>query len=189
MIKTKVLKEMAREAFETAEEKGWHDKARDYDDIIALINSELGEAVEELRTNADISHRYYRDGDEKPEGFVVEIADAVIRVFDFIGYFETHEFAIDEMCKGYRNAVGIFNERNIKTPSATGLVNTLMGTLTNAYILLESDEPQQSVFSLGAFIAFADHWFKLKNISFESVLKEKMQFNKSREYRHGNRVM
>ena len=36
----------------------------------------------ELRTNADISHRYYREGDEKPEGFVVEIADAVIRLLD-----------------------------------------------------------------------------------------------------------
>lgn len=48
---------------------------------LALIHSEVSEALEELRKNQLFSLIYYRE-DGKPEGFRFELADAVIRIFD-----------------------------------------------------------------------------------------------------------
>lgn len=47
----------------------------------ALIHTEISEAVEELRAGHAADHVYYSEGG-KPEGFMVEIVDAVIRCFD-----------------------------------------------------------------------------------------------------------
>ena len=52
---------------------------------IALIHSELSEALEEIRSARD-SNDYRqirtRESDGKPEGFAVELADAIIRIAD-----------------------------------------------------------------------------------------------------------
>lgn len=51
------------------------------DQKLMLIVGEASEAHEELRTNADPHHIYYRD-DGKPEGFAFELADVFIRLAD-----------------------------------------------------------------------------------------------------------
>lgn len=48
---------------------------------IALVHTELSEAVEEARLGKYVE--YEKDG--KPEGVVVELADAVIRIFHLAG--------------------------------------------------------------------------------------------------------
>ena len=47
---------------------------------LALIHSEISEAVEAARSGDMKLH--YRDCDGKPEGFGVELADTIIRIFD-----------------------------------------------------------------------------------------------------------
>lgn len=50
---------------------------------IALIHAELSEAVEEARKSPNYSAIYYDAS--KPEGFAVELADALIRILDLCG--------------------------------------------------------------------------------------------------------
>lgn len=63
----------------------WHDVKtgkpleRNHGEMIALIHSELSECLEALRKNSMDKHLPHRHGEE------VELADAVIRIFDYAG--------------------------------------------------------------------------------------------------------
>lgn len=72
------------------QERGWHDRWNEVKDTdaatdhlaakLALIHSEVSEALEELRNGRHYTEVYYNG--EKPEGFPVELADTVIRILD-----------------------------------------------------------------------------------------------------------
>lgn len=66
------INQLCIQAYETAKTKGWHDEERETGTILALIHSEVSEALE-----AD------RKCDK--ENFEEELADVVIRIFDLCG--------------------------------------------------------------------------------------------------------
>jgi NTP pyrophosphatase (non-canonical NTP hydrolase) len=67
-----MINNLCKEAFMIAKSKGWHDEPRETGTILALIHSEVSEALE-----AD------RKGNK--ENFAEELADVCIRVFDLCG--------------------------------------------------------------------------------------------------------
>lgn len=78
------IKDCIKEAYETSKSKGWYDDGgHSVGEAIALMHTELSEALEEYRNGNSIQLVYFKG--EKPEGFSVEIADLCIRVFDFCG--------------------------------------------------------------------------------------------------------
>jgi len=79
-------------AHQTAVEKGWWEgNNHNIPEKLMLIVSEISEALEEYRNGKPCSFIYIDDfrPDElnnKPEGFPIELADAVIRIMDLCGY-------------------------------------------------------------------------------------------------------
>jgi NTP pyrophosphatase (non-canonical NTP hydrolase) len=67
-----MINQLCKEAYAIATSKGWHDKPIETGTLLALIHSEVSEALE-----AD------RKGDA--ENFAEELADVCIRIFDLCG--------------------------------------------------------------------------------------------------------
>lgn len=76
-----------KEAYETAKEKGWYDNGGlTVGESISLMHSELSEALEEFRLGYDPATLYFKGEDAKPCGVPSELADVLIRIFDFCGH-------------------------------------------------------------------------------------------------------
>lgn len=88
------IDELIAEAHRTAELKGWwlEDQTPNIPEKLALVHSEVSEALEELRLRPadcwDVGVLQPDGSSTKPEGFVVELADAIIRIADLCGYLD-----------------------------------------------------------------------------------------------------
>ena len=70
------------EAYRIADEHGWHEKKRSFGEVIALVHSELSEALEAYRSMApeiDFQEDYLRNG---KDSVAIEFADVFIRIAD-----------------------------------------------------------------------------------------------------------
>ena len=70
--------------YSVSESKGWHEEERTPGDILALIHSEVSEALEAFRDTGSVHDVWYR-ADGKPEGYIIELLDAMIRIGDELG--------------------------------------------------------------------------------------------------------
>jgi hypothetical protein len=80
-LKSMTLNELAENVHFAAVEKGWWDGERPMGDVIANIHSELSEAWEFYRSGMSLTEVHYT-GNNKPDGFAIELADTIIRILD-----------------------------------------------------------------------------------------------------------
>ena len=78
------IKELQVAAHAIAVSKGWWEEDRNIGELLALVHSEVSEALEEWRDNHPVTEiRWESDGEyAKPVGFPVELADVLIRIAD-----------------------------------------------------------------------------------------------------------
>lgn len=78
-IIVQILDLLQETCYRLSKEAGWHDNPREDGTMIALIHSEISEALEGIRKNLNDDHLTSRKMVE------VELADAVIRIMDYAG--------------------------------------------------------------------------------------------------------
>ncbi|MFC5468436.1 hypothetical protein ACFPPD_06865 [Cohnella suwonensis] len=80
----KTINEFVTSAHQNAIDKGWYEEPRTFGDATMLMVTEIAEAVEDYRNGRGFTEIWY-EGD-KPCGIPTELADTVIRIFDFCGH-------------------------------------------------------------------------------------------------------
>ena len=89
------INDLVNASYKNAKDHGWHDSTRTIGDLICLMHSELSEALEEHRNGHSPSEVYFNDDKpNKPEGIPVELADCIIRIFDFCGLHDINLEAV-----------------------------------------------------------------------------------------------
>jgi hypothetical protein len=168
--------ELIAQAHATAREKGWWDGDINEDGHIMPLNeerineiwcnfhAEVSEAWECYRAN-DMNIR--TTGEGKLEGFPIELADIVIRMFDFLG-----AFGGDYSYYPYKFDAGTI-------PDFISQMHEAIVLVRNHYEL-----GHQIAVIVSKIVQFCER----KNIPLEQAIIAKMAYNKTRSYRHGGKV-
>lgn len=164
----------AKECHSNAKSKGWWDKYRSTDDCVVLMITELAEAVEAYRSNAP-----YEIIDGKPEGEIVEMADYLIRAGDLIGYLLTTGLT---PVRPSSYSMSCVNSHSDKMAFYAYMMNYTAKMLDQGTIEGLCSHLYESFFICYRFakVHFPDQ-------SFDSVIREKITYNNTRAYRHGNK--
>ena len=181
------LAELQREAHAIAKEHGWWDEERSFGDLIALVHSELSEALEEYRLREFYSYGSIGDmvvaygaPESKPEGVASELADVVIRVADMAEhygvdlsnlpvsrhYWEDHSpITLNADCS-FGDWICIIHRIVASTSWRTSGLSVLARVVR-------------------AVQQMAAHY----GIDLDAAIEAKMEYNRTRPYRHGGKAL
>ena len=148
-----------------------------FGDLIALVHSELSEALEAYREHGlepwgpyPYIDTPYNEPSPKPEGVAYELADVVIRVAD--------------MAEWYGWKLQVYPEGLISDPGGFGdWIAKVHSELSLAYMEVDSGAFYCSR-AVEAVYYMADHY----GIDLDAAIEVKMQYNRGREYRHGGKA-
>lgn len=187
--------ELAKEIHENAVNHGWWEEERSYGEIVALISSELSEALEEARDGKPNVYCKHFDSqnwcnscmefrniccysNEKPEGVAVELADAMIRILDYLGKMG-HDIDGCELTT-------TFKQDNISLGDFITHCNAVM---TKPYIMGQHNDDEYRIFCLMAALNMIEKYIGHIGEDAEQLIKLKREYNKSRPYRHGGKKL
>ena len=177
------LTELQKEAHAIAKEKGWWDQERTFGDLIALIHSELSEALEAYRERGlnawtdTIIGPVPDDGLVKPCGVPFELADVVIRVANIAEWRgETIAARVGEPA---------FIGKSVSKPSFGDWVSELHWQVANAWNECGEDGIRELSDVVHTTECMAAHY----DIDLDAAIEAKMEYNRTREYRHVGKAL
>lgn len=160
-----------------AVEKGFWESDRDIFESANLINSEVAEMVEELRSGHEVEEIYFNaEKPTKPEGFPVELADYAIRCADLAGRLGG-EFGVDSQ------TFIDFVSSSILTGGLQELIFELTRSVVQIIECKDGYEADTVVLPLIHAHLIASHL----SIDLPAVIEQKMAYNATRPAKHGRK--
>lgn len=194
-LKVENIEQIKKEIHKNSIAHGWWTEPRPFGEICALIHSELSEALEEYRNMRPcvyivkseeikaISPEQYQLNGEKPEGIAVELADAVIRILDYM----------DEMVLDYLpDADEIYKDIPLNFGEFIALCHS---DITDAYNRSRMGEGKyyEKIIGISAALSVCisriDAFCESCGLDLSQVIALKHEYNKTRPYRHGGKLI
>lgn len=186
------LNELAATIHENAVAKGFWDGDRNFGELIALMTSELSEALEEHRNGKPLEYWEVAGntttnpgvaaaaqiglaggGLPKPEGIAVELADCAIRVLDTL-----HSMGVD--IAAFQAPPEELAEVFAESITRIGII------LGDAYQLHFADETEDAAAALAQAVATCRALAEQQGCTdWWGVVERKMAYNATREHKHG----
>lgn len=199
---SKKLKQVADDIHQNAVDHGWWEKERSKEEIFALIHSELSEAVEEVRkgtppmyvkkwrTNSDEcefefdiimtidGYVEYHFG-KKPEGELIELADVIIRILDYLSQlvngFEFYEEIKANNIKSINKQYKFGIEKYVEYHS---IVSEIFAS-----------EIMDEIAGMSLLIKLIEHISGIEwGLDLWDAVYIKHEYNKTRPYKHGGKL-
>ena len=184
------IEELCERSYKTAVDKGWHQEPQSFGEVTALFHSEVSEALEIWRDPARTIAEAWESEGGKPEGFVIELADLLIRIGDTcveMGFPLARVVSNTTVAMlGYGMEDGAKSFKNLV---ADGLTH-LHFYLSKAFEIHEKQEIHMKVdvaLMLGKAIVWAGILCRLNGLDLEKALTMKMAYNETRSHRHGGK--
>lgn len=198
-------------------DKGWYDNPRSNFETLILVMTELAEAIEELRNGSplvwvkDIESRgtvtlttlgpapspipaYTASGKMlKPEGVLIEVADAVIRLMDFFGHKDWDVDVILDAARGsvhYRQFSALAAGRFKTDLEFCGHLILAFTSTLSEFVWDEEGFEAIGVFRSSAsfFILECEKFCSDRGFDLKELMEFKCKYNTSRPYRHGGKL-
>ena len=202
----KTMREWAKEIHENAVAHGWWEEDRTISEICALIHSELSEALEEARAARPMMYvmdeyngeyiqnpKYF--GAKKPEGIAVELADAVIRMLDWMahcgeeGRLDTVEEQGERIAAGYARS----ETEPEELPEFVAYLHDIVSVIHVR--LMDIDKVRwsrrkkkrltEAMAAAGSVVFLVNGWLRMQGVQLKEVMEIKHRYNKTRPYKHG----
>lgn len=166
------MRELSQKIHSNAIAKGFWEDKREPAEIVALIHSELSEALEEYREfPSRVSQVFNVDG--KPCGFPVELADVIIRILDWVGHDDVP--LVKTYCKG---------EITGHIPYDIGMMHLRVSHALVGAIAIDGNKTVIG-YDLSRLIAMIEKLAELQGIPIWEVVEQKHKYNLTRPYKHG----
>ncbi len=202
----KTMREWAKEIHENAVAHGWWEEDRTISEICALIHSELSEALEEARAARPMMYvmdeyngeyiqnpKYF--GAKKPEGIAVELADAVIRMLDWMahcgeeGRLDTVEEQGERLAAGYARS----ETEPEELPEFIACLHDVVSMIHQQLMDIDrvrwsrrkKKRQTEAMAAAGSVVFLVNGWLRMKGVQLKEVMEIKHRYNKTRPYKHG----
>lgn len=197
----KNISQLVQAAHQNAIDKGWWEEPRTYGELIALVHSEVSEALEDYRIpgrkptdvwyeekniNGQIIQRMDKPDEEwKPCGIPSELADICIRIFDIAGKYGWGE----KLHKEVKELSEIPTQERWQQTPFGGKLACIHMDLSSSLLEFDFNDRKQAVYYLGEAIVTVEQIAKEYGIDLDRAISEKMAYNATRPRRHGGKVL
>ena len=194
------LTDLQKEAHAIAKDKGWWDTERTFGDLIALVHSELSEALEAYRLSPDYviasnptrlddegKFAFWLDEDGHPIGVAPELADVVIRVADMAEWYgvENWQEWIDSLRESDLSGITTFGEWITCCH--------LLASKAIEQLYEDANDLEHGIKMafgrLGLLVRLIQRMSAHYGIDLDAAIEAKMEYNRTRSYRHGGKAL